>query len=79
MAGRKRLPVSKAVAKPQKKTVGLCGECASVVPVTTFHTLTVYGRNPTLGRCPYVKNRCVLLSETGCDRFVAKESITNNI
>lgn len=41
-----------------------CGECANVTPVTDSHTLTVHGREPTLGRCPYwTESRSLLLSQ----------------
>lgn len=57
-----------AVAKPRpaKKEVTLvcCGECGNVTLVTEFHTLTVHGREPTLGRCPYwTESRSLLLSQ----------------
>lgn len=39
-----------------------CGECGRCVEVLRFHTLSVTGK-PTLGRCEFVKERCVLLSE----------------
>jgi hypothetical protein len=38
------------------------------VPVLRFHTLSVKGE-PTMAECPYVNDRCVLLSEKACDRF----------
>lgn len=60
--------VASAVAKPRpaKKEVTLvcCGECGNVTLVTEFHTLTVHGREPTLGRCPYwTESRSLLLSQ----------------
>ena len=42
-----------------------CGECAECEPVTKFHTLSVQGRKPTMGRCPY-EEFCVLLSQRAC-------------
>lgn len=42
-----------------------CGECAHCVEVTSFHTLSVHGGKPTLGRCEYEKY-CVLLSQVAC-------------
>lgn len=66
MAARR---VVSAVAKPRpakKKEVTLvcCGECGNVTLVTEFHTLTVHGREPTLGRCPYwTESRSLLLSQ----------------
>ena len=47
-----------------------CGECAHLTVMTEFHTLTVHGRKPTLGRCPY-DTRCRLLSERGCGKWKA--------
>ena len=41
-----------------------CGECGNVTLVTEFHTLTVHGREPTLGRCPYwTESKSLLLSQ----------------
>lgn len=45
-----------------------CGECQYAVPVLRFHTLSIKGE-PTMAECPYVNDRCVLLSEMACDRF----------
>ena len=47
----------------------VCRECARCTPVTTFHTLTVKDRQPTLGRCPEEKY-CVLLSQRACKKFM---------
>lgn len=70
---RKKLPKVRDVSRHRDvKTVGLCGECSRVVPVTAFHTLTVQGGQPTLGMCSFVTNRRVLLSEKGCDKFVRR-------
>lgn len=52
---------------------GRCGECVCCEPVMLFHTLTVDCKEPTLGRCKWVDNRCVLLSERGCRRWKKKE------
>lgn len=49
-----------------------CGECALCEPVTKFHTLSVTGK-PTLGKCPYIKDRCVLLSEQSCGYYKPKK------
>lgn len=46
----------------------VCGECKRCTPVTTFHTLTVKDRKPTLGRCPE-HTCCVLLSQRACAKF----------
>lgn len=48
-----------------------CRECAHVEEVTKFHTLTVDGRKPTLGKCQYYTNGkyCVLLSQKSCSNF----------
>ena len=49
-----------------------CRDCAHVVPVTDFHTLSVKGL-PTLGRCPYYSDRyCVLLSQVRCSHYKEK-------
>lgn len=52
-----------------------CGDCANCVPVTDFHTLTVHGKRPTLGTCPYwTDSRCVLLSwKSDCKHFKPKK------
>ncbi len=76
MVTRKKLPKVRDVSRHRDvKTVGLCGECSRVVPVLTFHTLTVHGGQPTLGVCEFVSNRCVLFSERGCDKFVKKDDL----
>lgn len=63
---------TKRKAKPQ---LHRCGDCANCVPVTDFHTLTVHGKRPTLGTCPYWKgSRCVLLSwKSDCKHFKPKK------
>jgi len=48
--------------KKTKTDVGYCGECFHAVHVTDFHTLALNGA-PTLARCPFVRNRRVLLTE----------------
>ena len=46
----------------------VCGECKRCTPVTTFNTLTVKDRKPTLGRCP--ESACsVLLSQRACAKI----------
>ena len=46
----------------------VCGECKRCTPVTTFNTLTVKDRKPTLGRCP--ESTCsVLLSQRACPKI----------
>lgn len=51
-----------------------CYECESCEPVSLFHTLTVHGRRPTLGTCPYwTMSRCVLLSQKACEHFKEKK------
>ena len=59
-----------------KDTAGVCGDCANVSVVTSFHTLSVTGK-PTLGRCPYYTEGkyCVLLSQSGCEHFKTKKSV----
>lgn len=59
--------------KVKDDVVGRCGDCVHVIPVTDFHTLTVHGRKPTLGTCPYMERRKVLLSERGCERLKIKD------
>ena len=49
---------------------GLCGHCEYVME--PFNLLSLKGE-PTLGKCPYVPNRCVLLSERGCRHFTIRE------
>ena len=52
---------------------GMCGECVHVVEVTEDRTLTVHGRKPTLGTCPYwTESRCVLLSQSACVHYIKK-------
>jgi len=46
----------------------LCVECKRCTPVTTFHTLTVKDRKPTMGRCPEFEY-CVLLSQQACPKI----------
>lgn len=54
-----------------------CGDCAHCEPVTDFHTLTVHGKRPTLGTCPYwTDSRCVLLSwKSDCKHFKHKDDV----
>ena len=65
--------------KKKKVTLRLykCGDCAHCEPVTTFHTLTVHGRKPTLGICPYwTQSRCTLLSwKSYCEHFKPKNDV----
>ena len=55
-----------------------CGECAHCTPVTTFHTLTVKDRLPTLGRCPEHKY-CVLLSQQAEQCFSMKTKAPDSV
>lgn len=64
---KKRPPV-RVKPKP-KKDIGLCGECVNCTPIWLHHTLTVHGRRPTMGDCPFMPNRKVLLSERGCMKW----------
>ena len=48
--------------------VRTCGECVHCIPYMKFNTLTVKGRRPTMGTCPYREFK-VLLSEDACDKF----------
>lgn len=43
-----------------------CRECEHCNPYWRFETLTVRDRQPTMGVCPYIENRKVLLSEKAC-------------
>lgn len=53
--------------KPTDEPPHYCRECAHVESVTDFHTLTVHGRLPTLGRCPHwTLSRSLLLSQRAC-------------
>ena len=63
--------MARAVAKKKDEELHTCGECANVIPVKRFTTLTVNGRRPTLGECPYwTESRCVLLSmKISCRHF----------
>ena len=52
----------------ETKTKHYCYECANVTPVTRFNTMSVHGKMPTLGTCPYWKqSRCVLMSQEACE------------
>ena len=48
-----------------------CGECARCEPYLRFETLSVHGRKPTMGICPYREFK-VLLSERACKDFKIK-------
>lgn len=66
MGVRKGVAATQPQPARKKKEVALvcCGECGHVTLVTEFHTLTVHGREPTLGRCPYwTESRSLLLSQ----------------
>ena len=53
-----------------------CRECANVTPVTDFHTLSVNGKEPTLGKCPHWTNsKSVLLSQKACNEFDSNNNI----
>ena len=64
MAGSRRSGSRAAIAS-QHTEQHTCGECAECEPVTKFHTLSVHGRKPTMGSCPY-EEFCVLLSQRVC-------------
>ena len=68
---RKPVPV-KDKPKPERE-IGLCGECVNCTPIWLHHTLTVKDRKPTMGECPYVTNRKVLLSEKGCFKWMKRD------
>ena len=66
MGVRKGIAATQPHPARKKKEVALvcCGECGNVTLVTEFHTLTVHGREPTLGRCPYwTESKSLLLSQ----------------
>ena len=67
MAGRRK-SAGRSGGSDTVATNATCGECAHLTVMTEFHTLTVHGRKPTLGRCPY-DARCRLLSEKGCGKW----------
>ena len=51
----------------------VCGECENCEPYMRWETLTVQDRKPTMGVCPHVKDRKVLLSEQACKKFGIKK------
>lgn len=61
--------------EPKKQEYHLCGDCANLTPIDKFTTLTVHGRRPTLGTCPYwTQSRCTLLSwRSTCEHFKPKQ------
>lgn len=63
------------MAKKKEAVQHRCGECAHVTVVTRFETLTVHGRKPTLGTCPYwTESRCVLLSwRSACRHYMPRD------
>ena len=71
------MPTRKFPRKEQKPkeqdAVHFCRECRHVTPNTGFHTLTVHGKQPTLGECPYWEiSKSVLLSQMACSHFKGK-------
>jgi len=61
-------------ATPLQHTEHVCRDCAWQIPVLRFTTLTVHGRQPTLGECPHwTDSRCVLLSQRACEKFKMKK------
>lgn len=76
MGVRKGVAATQPQPARKKKEVVLvcCRDCKECVAVTEFHTLTVHGREPTLGRCPYwTESRSFLLSQRiACGRFQRK-------
>lgn len=65
MAKNYRTTAAQNSGKDKEYEKHICGECKRCTPVTTFHTLTVKDRRPTLGRCPELTH-CVLLSQRAC-------------
>ena len=65
------------------KVINYCGTCKNCTPYYAQHTLTVKDKKPTMGKCPKIANRFVLLSERACsdynkDLIIAKEEETVN-
>ena len=59
--------MAKTKKETEAKVKHYCYECENVTPVTRFNTMSVHGRMPTLGTCPYwKKSRCVLMSQEAC-------------
>lgn len=56
------------MAKKKVEEKHLCGQCAHIELVTKFHTLSIEGK-PTMGKCKYMPNRRVLLSEKSCPHY----------
>ena len=47
-----------------------CGQCEHVEEYWKENTLTVHGRKPTMGTCPYwTESKRVLLSQRSCEHF----------
>ena len=46
-----------------------CNDCEKCVPYMKFETLTVKDKKPTMGICPHVTERKVLLSERACKEY----------
>lgn len=61
MRNKKERPADKYASRQ-------CRECAYLSLIYDNHTLSLKGK-PTLGRCPYVTNRCVIVSEKACEHF----------
>lgn len=62
------------MARKKVAEIHRCGDCAHVTPLHRFETLTVEGKRPTLGTCPYwTESKCVLLSwRSTCEHFVQR-------
>lgn len=54
--------------KQPPKIDGKCRDCEHVTIVTRFETLSVEGK-PTLGKCPYYNQGCVILSHKACAHY----------
>ena len=64
----KRIDMAKKKEEVVKRRF-TCGECVHCKPVGEFHTPTVKDGKPTLGDCPFMERRRVLLSEDSCKHF----------
>ena len=53
-----------------------CRDCAHCEPYLRFETLSVHGRQPTMGICPYNEYK-VLLSEAACKEHFKPKRVNN--
>ena len=56
--------------------IHFCGECRYVEDYLKWNTLSVHGRLPTMGTCPYwTESKRVLLSQRSCEKFKKENDI----